>query len=139
MLSTLNNALCIISVFIIVIMCMFFLCYINRGVHHAYRPASLFHLTNTPRVTFSINTISFVVMTAYCLWWMVARVEVVFKFRVQERIAQKHIFPCVKQIASGSLLCDTGSSTLGSVTTWRGGVGKEDYVSGGRRHIYTCG
>ena len=30
---------------------------------------------------------------------------------------------CIKQKASGKLLCSTGSSALGSVTTWRGGVG----------------
>ena len=31
----------------------------------------------------------------------------------------------VKQIASGSLLSDSGNSNRGSVTTWRGGMGWE--------------
>ena len=35
---------------------------------------------------------------------------------------ETYIIPYVKQIASGNLLCDTGSSTQGSVTTWRGGM-----------------
>ena len=37
--------------------------------------------------------------------------------------SQVDSLPCVKQLASGKLLCDTGSSARCSVMTWRGGVG----------------
>ena len=33
-----------------------------------------------------------------------------------ERVAQKFTIPCVKQMANGNLLCDSGSSTRGSAT-----------------------
>ena len=38
---------------------------------------------------------------------------------------ETYTLPYVKQIASGNLLCDTGSSTQCSVKTWRGGMGWE--------------
>ena len=39
--------------------------------------------------------------------------------------SMKHTLPYVKQIASGNLMCDKGSSTWCSVKTERGGMGWE--------------
>ena len=36
-----------------------------------------------------------------------------------------YTLPCIKQVASGNLLCDTGSSTQCSVITQKGGMGWE--------------
>ena len=44
---------------------------------------------------------------------------------LMERVAWKHTLPYVKQLASGNLLCDKGSSTWCSVKTERGGLGWE--------------
>ena len=38
---------------------------------------------------------------------------------------ETYTLPYVKQIADGNLLCDSGNSNQGSVTTWRGGMGRE--------------
>ena len=49
--------------------------------------------------------------------------------------------PHVKQIASGDLLYDTGSSNLvlcDNLEEWDGG-GKREGGSGGRGHVYTYG
>jgi len=48
-----------------------------------------------------------------------------------------YTLPYVKQTASGSVMCDTGTQSQCSVTTWRERVGRES--STGRGHIYTCG
>ena len=38
---------------------------------------------------------------------------------------ETYTLPYVKQTANGNLLYDSGNSNWGSVTTWRGGVGRE--------------
>ena len=40
-----------------------------------------------------------------------------------ENSMETYTSPCVKQMASGNLLCVEGSSTQCSVTPWRGGMG----------------
>ena len=42
-----------------------------------------------------------------------------------EKVVWKDTSPFVKQIASGNLLCDSGSSDQCSVSLWRGGKGWE--------------
>ena len=42
-----------------------------------------------------------------------------------ERVTWKHILPYVKQIVNGNLLYDSGSSNRGSVTAYRGEMGRE--------------
>ena len=43
----------------------------------------------------------------------------------RDRVIQKLTILCVKWIASGNLLYDSGNSNRGSVTIWKGGMGKE--------------
>ena len=47
------------------------------------------------------------------------------RVRCKERVTWKLTLPCVKQIANGSLLYDSGNSNRGSVSTWRSGMGRE--------------
>ena len=42
-----------------------------------------------------------------------------------ERVTKKHVLPYVKQTANGYLLYGSGNSNRGSVTTSRGGLGRE--------------
>ena len=42
-----------------------------------------------------------------------------------ERVTQKHALRYIKQIANGNFLYDSGNSNLGSVATYRGGIGRE--------------
>ena len=42
-----------------------------------------------------------------------------------ERVTRKLTLPCVKQIANGNLLYGSGNSHRGTVSTQRGGVGRE--------------
>ena len=53
-----------------------------------------------------------------------------------ERETWKLTLPYVKWIANGNLPYDSGKSNWGSVTTWRGGMGRK---VGGRKHMYTYG
>ena len=57
-----------------------------------------------------------------------------------ESSTETYTLPYVKQIAIGYLLCDKGSSTQCSVTTWgRGGWGgRWERVLQRKRHMYTC-
>ena len=45
--------------------------------------------------------------------------------RCMERVTCKLIFPYVKYIANGNLLYVSGNSNRGSVSTQRGGMGRE--------------
>ena len=45
--------------------------------------------------------------------------------RYMERVIQKLTLAYVKYIANGNLLYDSGNSNRGSVTTQRGGIGRE--------------
>ena len=57
------------------------------------------------------------------LWtWRQGRRE---RVRSMERGTWKLKLPYVRQIASGNLLYDPGNSNRGSVTIWRGGMGRE--------------
>ena len=57
-----------------------------------------------------------------------------------ERRAWKNTSPSVKETAGGDLLFDAGSLTQRSVTTERGGMGRETGgVSEGRGHVYAYG
>ena len=57
-----------------------------------------------------------------------------------ESSMETYTLPYVKQIASGDLLYDSGSSDQYSVTTWRGGMGERwEGASGGQGHGYTYG
>ena len=47
------------------------------------------------------------------------------KVRRMQRVTWKLTLPYVKQIANGNLLCVSGSSNRGSVSTKRGGLGRE--------------
>jgi len=42
-----------------------------------------------------------------------------------ERVTWKLILPHANQTANGNLLYDSGNSNRGSVTTYRGGIGRE--------------
>ena len=59
---------------------------------------------------------------------------------MHERVALTYIhiytLPCVKQIASGKLLCNTGSSAQCSVMTQKGGMGVWEGGSNGKGYIY---
>ena len=56
-----------------------------------------------------------------------------------ERVPWKHTLTYVKQIASGNLLYDSGSSYCCSVTTYRGEMGGRREVQERRdRYIYGC-
>ena len=44
--------------------------------------------------------------------------------RIESSSSEKYLLPYVKQIASGHLLLDTGSSIWCSVTAYRGGMGQ---------------
>ena len=57
--------------------------------------------------------------------------------RNRENGMETFTLPCVKQMAGGNALCDSGSSTQSSVGTARGGMGSE--VGGGsKREGHTC-
>ena len=57
-----------------------------------------------------------------------------------ESSVETYTLPYVKQMASGNLLCDTGSSTQCSgQSRGVGWGGKWEGGSGGRGHMYTCG
>ena len=56
-----------------------------------------------------------------------------------ERAALTYALPCVKQLASGKLLCSTGGSAQGSVMTKRGGMRQCEEGSRGRRYTHTYG
>ena len=47
------------------------------------------------------------------------------RVRCIERVTWKLTLPYVKYIANGNLLCVSGNSNRGSVSTWRGGMGRE--------------
>ena len=47
------------------------------------------------------------------------------RVRCMERITWKLTLPYVKQIANGNLLYGSGNSNRGSVSTWRGEMGKK--------------
>ena len=42
-----------------------------------------------------------------------------------QRVTWKNTLPYVKQIADGNLLYDSGNSNRATVSTWRGGMGRE--------------
>ena len=46
------------------------------------------------------------------------------RLRCKERVTRKLTLPYVKYIANGNLLCGSGNSNRGSVSTYRGGVGQ---------------
>ena len=48
----------------------------------------------------------------------------------RESSMETYTLTCVKQIASGNLLYDSGNSNQGSVTTYRGGMGREAQEGG---------
>ena len=58
-----------------------------------------------------------------------------------ESSTETYTLPCVKQIASGRLLCNSGSSTQCYMTTQRWGMGvwKWEWVSRGRGYRYPYG
>ena len=45
--------------------------------------------------------------------------------RCVERVTWKLTLPYVKQIANGNLLYGSGNSNRGSVSAWKGGMGRE--------------
>ena len=51
---------------------------------------------------------------------------------------ETYILPYVKQIANGNLLCDSGNSNRGSVTTQKGGFGKEMGERFKSEETYVC-
>ena len=53
-----------------------------------------------------------------------------------ESNTETYTLPYVKQVANGNLLCDSGTSNWGSVTTSEGGIERE---VGGRGRRYTYG
>ena len=62
------------------------------------------------------------------------------RVRCMERVTWKLTLPYVKEIANGHLLCGSGNSNRGSVSTSRGGMGRA--MGGkykGRRYMYTYG
>ena len=56
------------------------------------------------------------------------------RVRCMERVTWKLTLPCVKQIAYGNLLNDSGNSNRGSVSNQMGGMGRE-VQEGGDIHI----
>ena len=46
------------------------------------------------------------------------------RVRCMERVTWKLTLPYVKEIAKGNLQYGSGNSNRGSVSTWRGGMGK---------------
>ena len=58
------------------------------------------------------------------------------RVRCMERVTWKLTLPYVKQRANANLLNDSGNSIRGSLTTYRGGIGRK---VGGRGHRYTYG
>ena len=46
------------------------------------------------------------------------------RVRCMERVTWKLTLPYVKQIANGNFLHGSGNSNRGSVSTWRGGMGR---------------
>ena len=58
------------------------------------------------------------------------------RVRCMERVTWKLTLPYVKQRANANLLNDSGNSNRGSLTTYRGGIGRK---MGGRAHMYTYG
>ena len=62
------------------------------------------------------------------------------RVRCMGGVTRKLTLPCVKQTVNRNLLFVSGNSNRGSVSTWRGGAGKE---TGERfkseRHMYTYG
>ena len=57
------------------------------------------------------------------------------RMRCMERVTWKLTLPYVKPIANGNLLYVSGNSNRGSVSTWRGGMGR----SKGRGYMDTYG
>ena len=63
---------------------------------------------------------------------------------ITESSTEPCTLPYVKHTASGKVLCNTGSSTWCSVTTWGGaagwgaGCGSEVQESRGKGYMYTC-
>ena len=55
----------------------------------------------------------------------------------EESSMEAYTLSYVKQIANGNLLYDSGKSSRGSVTTYRGGKEWEG-GSRGKRHVYIC-
>ena len=53
-----------------------------------------------------------------------------------ESSVDTYTLPCVKQIASGNLLCNTGSSARCSEMTWRGGTGDGEAQEGGNIGVH---
>ena len=58
------------------------------------------------------------------------------RVRCMERVTRKLTLPYVKQRANANLLNDSENSKRGSLTTYRGGIGRK---MGGRGHRYTYG
>ena len=58
------------------------------------------------------------------------------RVRCMERVTWKLILPYVKQIANGNLLYGSENSNRGSVSTWRGGMGKQMGGRFKRERIY---
>ena len=60
------------------------------------------------------------------------------RVKCTERVTWKFILPYIKKIANRNLLCGSGNSNRGSVSTYKGGMGREIGGRFKREGIYVC-